>query len=146
MIPAFDQDTGSLPPGIHEATWEEVVARYGTTSQRLALLSGLKRALDTLRAAGCQRAYLDGSFVTAKARPGDFDGCWEAHGVDPDLLDPVLLDFTYRRTAQKSAYGGEMFLAHGLADPFGTRFLEFFQHDAEGAPKGIIAINLGGLP
>ena len=43
--------------------------------------------------AGCRRAYVDGSFVTAKEVPGDFDGCWEAEDVDPDALDPVLLDF-----------------------------------------------------
>lgn len=74
MMPPFDA-TGNLPPGIHEATWEEFVARYGATSRRLTLLAGLKAALDALRTAGCQRAYIDGSFVTNKAIPGDFDGC-----------------------------------------------------------------------
>jgi hypothetical protein len=60
MIPLIDPDTGNLPPGIYEATWDEVVARYGTTQYRRALLTGLKLALDNLRTAGCRRVYLDG--------------------------------------------------------------------------------------
>lgn len=147
MIPAFDQASGNLPPGIHEATWEDLVTRYGSTPRRLYLLAGLKQALDTLQAAGCRRAYIDGSFVTAKEDPADFDGCWEAAGVNADLLDPVLLDFRNRRAAQKARFGGELFLAHLPADPMGTSFLDFFQRDRyTEEPKGIIAINLGGLP
>src|SRR5919109_4373198 len=101
MIPPFEPSTGLLPAGVHEATWEELVARFGWTPHRLALLAGLKAALDALRVAGCRRVYIDGSFVTAKEAPGDFDGCWEMPGVDPDLLDPVLLTFDNRRAAQK---------------------------------------------
>lgn len=72
MIPDFDE-RGNLPPGIHTATWDELVARYGITPRRLAQLAGLKRALDSLRAAGCKRAYIDGSFVADKDDPQDFD-------------------------------------------------------------------------
>jgi hypothetical protein len=91
--------------------------------------------------------YLNGSFATAKAVPGDFDGCWDAAGVDAALLDPVLLDFRNRRAAQKAKYGGELFIASLPATPAGTVFLDFFQRDkATGDPKGIVAIDLGGLP
>src|SRR5919204_935850 len=109
MIPPFEPSTGLLPAGLHEATWEELVARFGTTPRRLALLAGLKAALDGLRAAGCRRAYVDGSFVTTKPDPGDFDGCWETDGVDPARLDPVLMTFDRGRRAQKAKYGGELF-------------------------------------
>ena len=147
MIPHVDPVTGNLPPGVHETSWDEFVARYGYTPHRLALLAGLKAALDALRIAGCRRVYIDGSFVSAKQVPGDFDGCWEVAGVDPSLLDPVLLTFDNRRAAQKAKYGGELFLAEAVADPFGTRFLDFFQRDKyTGEPKGIVAIDLGTLP
>jgi hypothetical protein len=146
MIPAYDED-GNLPPGIHEATWDEVAARFGSNPRRLKLLAGLKRALDSLRAAGCRRAYVNGSFVTAKEDPGDFDVCWEASGVDPGALDPALLDFSNRRAAQKAKYGGELFPAEFAADLAGTRFLDYFQQDQRtGKPKGIIAHDLGDLP
>ena len=115
MIPPLQPTTGNLPPGVHEATWADLVARYGSTPHRLALLSGLKAALDALRAAGCRRVYIDGSFVTAKERPADFDGCWEVDGVDLAQLDPVLMTFAQRRAAQKRKYGGELFPADWAA-------------------------------
>ncbi|MEO6021743.1 MAG: hypothetical protein ABIP64_01210, partial [Burkholderiales bacterium] len=110
------------------------------------MLEGLKAVLLALKMAGCQRVYVDGSFVTAKEHPGDFDVCWEVEGVDVVTLKrvaPTLLDFRDRRKAQKAAYGGEMFIAHTPADPFGTRYVDFFQRDKEtGEPKEIIAIDL----
>jgi hypothetical protein len=146
MIPDFDE-RGNLPPGIHTATWDELVARYGTSARRLTQLAGLKRALDSLRVAGCQRAYVDGSFVADKDDPQDFDACWEVAGVDPGRLDPELLDFTKRRAAQKATYGGELFPAESGADPAGTRFIDYFQQDkTTGEPKGIVALDLGDLP
>jgi hypothetical protein len=147
VIPPFDPATGNLPRGVHEATWEEFVARYGPTPYRLALLAGLKAALDELRAAGCRRAYVDGSFVTAEVQPGDFDGCWEVDRVDLARLEPVLLTFANRRAAKKRQYGGEMFRAAWAADATGTNFLRFFQRDKDtGRPKGIIAIDVERLP
>lgn len=99
------------------------------------------------RPAGCQRAYLDGSFVYRTRDPSDFDGCWEMAGVDPDLLDPVLLTFANRRAEQKAKYQGELFPSEAVADSFGTRFIDFFQRDkTTGDPKGIVAIDLGALP
>jgi uncharacterized protein DUF6932 len=73
-IPPFT-DSGNLPEGIHDATWDEIVEGFGTNERRRELLEGLQRALDSLRAAGCRRAYVDGSFVTANEEPNDFDAC-----------------------------------------------------------------------
>jgi uncharacterized protein DUF6932 len=146
MIPDIDPTTGNLPPGVHEGTWSEIVGAFGSTPWRQHLLSGLRACLEALKAAGCTRAYVDGSFVTAKEEPGDFDGCWELAGVDLDRLDEVLLDFTDRRAAQKAKYHGEMFVAHLPASPAGTQFLDFFQHDKHtGQRKGIVTIDLRAL-
>jgi hypothetical protein len=58
----------------------------------------------------------------------------------------VLLDFSNKRAAQKAKYSGELFPATAPVGP-GARFLDFFQQDkATGEPKGIVAIDLGGLP
>lgn len=89
--------------------------------------------------------YLDGSFVTAKQRPSDFDGCWDTEGVDFDVLDPVLLTFDRGRATQKQKYLGELFLADSQADEIGTLFREFFQRDRDDNPKGIIVIGLENL-
>jgi len=51
--------------------------------------------------------WLNGSFATSKDEPGDFDACWDTDGVDLDALDPVILDLSAGRSAQKTRYGGE---------------------------------------
>ena len=135
MIPPF-LPNGYLPPGMHEATWHEFSERFGTNPHRLTLLHGLLRALQSLRQAGCLKTYLNGSFVTDKEYPGDFDAAWETSNVNPRMLDPRLLDFSNRRQAQKQAFGGELFPADWEADEHGRTFLEFFQTDQEAIPKG----------
>ena len=88
-------------------------------------------------------AYIDGSFVTNKQHPNDFDACWEEDNVDPLKLDPVLLTFDPGRATQKAKYLGELFPASVGADSEGLSFLEFFQTDKNsGEPKGIVAIDL----
>jgi hypothetical protein len=144
MIPEFEETTGNLPPGIHEATWDEITQRFSGTMRRRELLDGLKRSIDELRKAGCRRVYIDGSFISRKRNPNDFDACWETNGVDETRLDPVLLDFANERAAQKMRYGGEWFLATQPLTTSGRRALDFFQRDKRtGAPKGIIALTLG---
>jgi hypothetical protein len=138
----FDPPTGNLPPGEHVASWSEVVERFGGTEWRRHLLDGLKAAMLALQLAGCKRLWLDGSFVTAKERPGDFDGCWDIEGVDFDRLDEVLLSFEPGRAAQKTKFFGELFLADTQADAMGTVFRDFFQRDRDGNSKGIIVIEL----
>ncbi|MGH9833176.1 MAG: DUF6932 family protein [Blastocatellia bacterium] len=140
MIPPFRRN-GTLPPGVHWTTWEEFADRFGGNQHRQDLLAGLKAALENLQQAGCQDVYIDGSFVTAKAEPQDFDGCWSKVGVDPDKLDPVLLDFSQDRAAQKAKYGGELFIAQAPANEQHV-FLGFFQRDRRNQRKGIIGIKL----
>ena len=106
MIPQFD-DSGNLPPGVHWAEWEEVVERFGTTPWRLQLLNGFKSGFELLKRAGCRTVFLDGSFVTAKQVPRDFDACWDQDGVDMALIDPVFLEFDRGRAAQKARFLGE---------------------------------------
>jgi hypothetical protein len=131
-----------LPPGIHEATLYEVEQRYAYNVRRLGLFDGFKRGLLRLAAAGCKLVYLDGSFVTSKTLPGDFDAGWDPVGMDLLKLDPVLLTFDNKRALQKATFGGEFFPSNELANGVLT-FLEYFQLDKDtGNPKGIIGIRL----
>lgn len=140
MLPKFTSN-GSLPAGVHEATWEEFIARFGSTITRKRIIAGLRAALTNLFQAGCGAVFIDGSFVTNKENPNDFDACWDLNGVDPALLDPILLRFDDGRAAQKAKYRGEMFPAQMKEGNSNEDFLEFFQTDKEtGAPKGIVLI------
>jgi hypothetical protein len=93
-----------------------------------------------LRKARCRKIFLDGSFITDKPIPADFDVCWDDRGVDPTKLDPVFRDFKNSRKRQKESFHGEFFPAHSLADGK-HRFLDYFQIDKyTGSAKGIICI------
>jgi hypothetical protein len=145
MIPDF-VDIGApwavLPPGIHMATLEEIRGKFAYNETRLELFNGFERACQDLVKAGCRTIYLDGSFVTEKETPGDFDGCWDPRGMEPSLLEPTLLEFGSGRRAQKSMYLGEFFPSTALAvASAGTMFLDFFQTDRfTGKPKGLIQV------
>lgn len=74
-IPAL-RESGWLPEGHHPATCEQIADRFGgeSGSRRTAVFSGLLRWRDAVR--GKQmggRLILNGSFVSAKTEPGDFD-------------------------------------------------------------------------
>jgi hypothetical protein len=130
-----------LPPGVHDATLTEVEERFATTPHRQWLFGGFLRAVKELRKAGCATVFLDGSFITAKPHPGDYDGLWDLTGVDHAALDPVLLDFKNKRAAQKAKYFGEMFLVQLPQQP---GLLSFFQKEKfSDEPKGIVRIALG---
>jgi hypothetical protein len=134
-----------LPPGVHDATLEEVKRFYADNSdslRRRTLFKGLRDGCKALKIAGCAVVYLDGSYVTSKPIPGDFDICWDPTNVNPEKLDPVFLDFSDKRAKQKSKYGGEFFPSSVKADSINT-FVDFFQIDKEtGQRKGIIRIHL----
>ncbi len=143
MIPEFDSN-GNLPPGVHFCTWEEFVERFGTTELRLRLMQGLKMAMEQLWKAGCRTIYINGSFVTSKEDPGDFDACYDDETVDIDYLRtyaPKLLNH-YDRTGQKAKYKGEIFPSNQPVGDYNLNSFEFFQRDRLRNKKGIIAIDL----
>lgn len=145
MIPPFDVNTGRLPEGIHEASWDEIVLRFGWNQRRRELLDGLAEAIELLADAGCTRVWLNGSFVTTKDEPGDFDACWDTASVDLDVIDPVLLDLSSGRAEQKRRFGGELF-PNIVESGSGLVFTEFFQNDRDAGRKGIVVVQIGDWP
>jgi hypothetical protein len=137
--PEFRERT---PPAGNLASWEAICATFGWNAWRRRLLQGLDLARRDLRRAGCRRAWLDGSFVTVKELPDDYDLTWDTSGVDADLLTPVLKAVSPPRWAQKAKYLGDI-LPNVVERDSGRPFLDFFQEDAEtGAAKGIVEMDL----
>jgi len=73
-LPGFN-DVGDLPIGVHQATLEEVLSRFGSgTPQRFLVSRRLERILTLARSTGkLARFVVFGSYVTAKTTPGDVD-------------------------------------------------------------------------
>jgi len=150
MIPALVSLAGSpwdvLPPGVHAATLTEVETMFATNVRRRDLYEGLLIAAAVLYLAGCGRIFLDGSYVTAKPLPGDYDACWDPAGIDPAKLDPVFFNFSNKRQAQKDKFKGEFFPSTMLNMPT-QPFVDFFQVDRfTGKAKGILLIVLSADP
>lgn len=142
LLPPFDK-RGNLPTGVHHTSWVEFVKRFNTTPHRARLIAGLCEALRVLRSVGCTHAYIDGSFVTSKVTPGDYDALWDTANVDVQTLfrvEPLFLNLGGQSTAQKAKYMGEFYTAT-------SAFLDFFQTDKHtGEAKGIVSLDLRGLP
>ncbi len=144
MLPEWINN-GDLPHGVHFAQWAEVEERLAFNARRRQLLAGFRRACDVLRRVGCRLVYLNGSFVTTKPHPGDFDDCWDIQDVDEEAIDPVFWDFSQGRAAQKQRFAGEFFPAQLPEGATGRAFVEFFQvNKLTGEPKGIVAIRWRG--
>lgn len=132
-----------LPPGIHPATFAELEARFATTKHRRELFEGFKAGCKLLAEAGCTAVYIDGSYITNKDIPGDFDACWDEAAVDFNTLDTTLWTFDNKRAAQKAKFKGEFFpqTAQAVANP-PLNFLSFFQRDRNSpTPKGIVKLD-----
>jgi hypothetical protein len=145
MIPNFIIISGSpwpvLPPGIHDSSLSEVYDRYVLNRARQLLYDGLVKGIENLFLSGCPQIYLDGSYVTAKPIPNDYEVCWDMAFVDPALVDPVFFDFSNGRYNQKQKYLGEFFPATIVEGLSGRPFLNFFQTDKNtGKQKGIVRL------
>jgi len=73
-LPEFNE-VGDLPPGVHQATLNEVVGRFGAVHGQRSLCTRRLLHVYTLaqRTGYVQRFIIFGSYVTAKPYPNDVD-------------------------------------------------------------------------
>jgi hypothetical protein len=144
-LPDFD-NFGNLPPGEHLVSWTEFTARYGYNTHRAAILDAIKAWLAHIQAAGCRTAWIDGSFVCKKEIPGDYDACWDVTGVSHRIIDPALLDLSDTgKDRIQAVYGGDIRPDRASPPASTASYLNFFQRDRMGRPKGIIKLDLRSL-
>lgn len=73
MLPPLDEQ-GNLPPGIHRASVDALIDRFGHGSpEREVEIRELLEFIKWARARGVRRILVNGSFVTSKERPNDVD-------------------------------------------------------------------------
>ncbi len=136
MLPQFDKN-GNLPKGIHISDIGEIHERLGFNEHRLHLLKGLAKAILDLKDLGFKRIYLNGSFVTNKETPKDYDLCWE------ETIEVDFELFAYKYPILAGLEGQEEQLKIYLGDiyPQPTVF-NLYQKNKNGNPKGIICLNI----
>ena len=131
MIPPFDEH-GYLPSGIHPATLDEVVARFGCESEiRRVQMQSLRWLVDLARRAGVLRLIINGSFVTDVLEPND---------VDCVLL--IGSGFPQDQVAEAELLSGLPFLELSLVNQADFRMLvdEFFATDRHSVAKGMVEV------
>lgn len=146
MLPIFQTLSGApwriLPPGEHIASLQEAKELLAFNPYRLNLFNGIESAASLLAQSGCKYLYLDGSYVTDKETPGDFDACFGIEGVDFSSLDSILHDLSNGTDAQKVRFGGEIY-PNTIEGATGKLFQDFFKNEKHtNQEKGIIIIDL----
>lgn len=139
MIPKFNHN-GYLPKGAHKATLNEIKRRFSTNSpKRKELFEGFQVLTGLLHKhrTDIEVFLLNGSFVTAKESPEDYDCI---------LVTKVSCKFSASEVKQLSA-AKELFNAHLLI--FSEEdveeyhgFVDFFGHDPLLLPKGMVEVIL----
>lgn len=146
MTVQFDPETGYLPPGVHRWAWDEFLSIFAWNSRRAFLAGGLYRALINLKMAGCREVIVDGSYVTSKEIPGDYDIAFDPIGVNGALIDPILIRHSDDRKAMKAKYFGDIFpWGHLACQVTGLIYRDFFQRDRDGEAKGVVLLDLGAM-
>lgn len=145
MLPKFIDHHAApfpfLPAGIYDLPINDISKHFASNPHRAKLFFGFKTAMEHLFLAGCPQVYLDGSFVTSKTFPGDFDALWDTSNVNISKVHPAFIMVHLGTGLQKRMFGGEFFLANATEGVSGKTFLDFFQTESfSGEPKGIIRV------
>jgi hypothetical protein len=139
MLPKFNEE-GYLPMGIHKATLNEIKQRFGSNSSKRKELfesfQSLVRLLEKHKES-IKRFLLNGSYVTSKESPEDFD-----------CILVVKNDFDFNSfEAKQLRHSKELFNGHILMameeDTINYHdAVDFFGHDRDKKAKGMVEVIL----
>jgi len=142
LVELSDAPWKVLPEGIHSATLEETRDRFAINDVRRTLFGGFLEAVLKLAEASCPLVFLNGSYVTEKPYPNDYDVCWSPNGINENRLEPIFWE-PRLRDQQKIRFLGEFFPSTTIVNETGQTFVDFFQNEkTTGRKKGIVEINL----
>lgn len=133
-----------LKIGFHQTSVDEIESMFAYNEKRMEIFTGFVQACLELRKSGCKTVYLNGSFVTTKLNPDDFDACWEMNFPNNLKLNSIIRNCDYRtRQLQKQIYKGEFFpIDLANRNRGGTKWLKFFLRTRLGNKKGILRLSL----
>jgi hypothetical protein len=144
MLPAF-RDDGWLPIGHHDATWEEITNRFEGLpgSRRFDLTKRLFELRDSLRKLGVVGyLLLDGSYISAKLDPKDFDILLVA-SAEIQALKEASPELTRLLNAERAEREGGYSLFFVPIDSTALELISsMWDLDKSGTPKGILKVAL----
>jgi len=161
-LPNLDLLRGYLPPGIHQASHDEIRDRlvsiapkpglWPMSDRRKVLFSGYERLIEALTLAGINtEQWIGGSFVSRTDAPNDIDlinlcSVEAFEKLSPEVQAMVSQYFKGEQTAKHchcdSYFAPAAPVGHPLDGDFAiihNYWKKKLGHDREGYPKGIIA-------
>lgn len=137
--------TGSLPPGVHAATRGEFLLRFAGGSPERAVLA---TQLDVLSAAladvGVSHVVVGGSYAGTKTVPNDIDLAWvPTASTTTDAVDAAFAKVRHLVPGVSSFNRIDRIVLNAptlKGSRPGEVFLELFQHDKFGTPRGVVLL------
>lgn len=146
-LPEFDR-AGDLPLGVHQASIDEVIARFGqSTLQRQVVTARLLRVYERASGTGkLERFIIFGSYVTAKPNPNDVDIILVMRDDfrEEDHTDDMRTVLNHLRVQRE--LGASVFWTRAGAVLLETvdEFVAFWQVTRDQGTRGIVEVILEG--
>ena len=142
-LPDFNAD-GDLPPGIHHATMDEVVARFGGSGPtRHSCTRNLRYIYDLAKSTGqLERIVVFGSYVTDKAAPNDVDVILVMSGTFHPSDVPIHASGLFDHAVAQARFGASVFWikpSFALGEPLDD-FLAHWQRKRDRSLRGIVEV------
>ncbi|MFQ5853218.1 MAG: hypothetical protein ACE5JU_21885 [Candidatus Binatia bacterium] len=136
--------TGDLPPGVHRATLNEVLRRFGAASgQRGTCTRRLSHVHELAQRTGhLQRFVVFGSYVTAKPDPNDVDVVLVMDDAFRLKDCPIEAQGLFDHAVAQARYGASIFwIRPGLLIGESVEdFIDYWQIKRDGSKRGIIEV------
>lgn len=144
-LPDFTAD-GDLSLGIHRATWNEVLQRFGgEVGSRNVCTRRLAHIYELARRTGCLKHFvIFGSYVTTKAEPNDVDVILVMDDTFRLENCPMESRGLFDHAVSQARYGASIFWIRPglLIGESVEEFISYWQIKRGGSKRGIVDVIL----
>jgi len=143
VLPKFNK-AGDLPPGVYQATLDEVVERFGAARGRLNICT--RRLLHVYalaqRTGQLQRFIIFGSYVTATPDPNDVDVVLVMDDAFRLEDCPIEVRGLFDHAVAQARYGASIFWVRPglLLNESMDDFVAYWQIKRDGSKRGIVEV------
>jgi len=136
--------SGDLPPGVHRATLNEVLQRFGATGGKRGICTRrLFHIYDLASRTGqLQRFIIFGSYVTAKHDPNDVDVVLVMNDAFRLQDCPIESQGLFDHALAQARYGASIFWIRPgmLIEESVEDFIAYWQIKPDGSKRGIVEV------
>ena len=144
-LPDFNSN-GDLPPGVHQASWSEVLERFGGgVGQRDVCTRRLVHIYELARRTEClKRFVIFGSYVTTKLEPNDVDAILIMDDAFRLERCPMESRGLFDHAVAQARHGASVFWIRPalLIGEDVEQFVSHWQIKRGGAKRGIVDVML----